>query len=206
MPSDLIENALGHPAKIRILRVLRKPGAGYMSLNQLAKATSLNAMTLSRTLKSLQELGLANYVKAGASQLWRLSEGYAANTLGPILDTMEEAPDLIDQIKQVVRDSPMPPYIEKIILYGSVARGENRVGSDIDLFVLRWERSKASAYSYYDDVSLSELSEKISKAFWMTPSFIVKTAAEFKKMTPEFKKNIGEGIVLYEKNTNERSS
>ena len=34
MSSSLIEKALGHPAKIRTLRILHKPGAGFMSLNQ----------------------------------------------------------------------------------------------------------------------------------------------------------------------------
>lgn len=198
--SSLIEEALGHPAKIRVLRVLRKPGAGYMSLNQLAKATSLNVMTLSRTLKSLQELGVANYVKAGTSQLWRLSEGYATNMLGPILDAMEDAPDLIEQIMKIVKSSSIPPHVEKIILFGSVARGKSRPGSDIDLFLLLSEHSKTGMYSYYDELSPGGLTEKISKAFWMTPSFVIKTPSQFKRMTPEFRKNVEEGIVLYEKN------
>lgn len=209
MPTpSLIEEALGHPAKIRVLRVLHKPGSGYMSLNQLAKITSLNPMTLSRALKSLQELGLASYVRAGASQLWRLTEGYAATTLGPILDAMNEAPSLIDHLKEVIRSSSIPPFIDKIILYGSVARGESQAGSDIDLFVFRSERSKKTESSYYDDdkISLDGLIERISKAFWMNPSFLVKTPAEFKKMTPEFRKNIKEGIVLYEKDPDKRSA
>jgi len=193
MDSSLIEEALGHPAKIRVLRTLHKPGAGYMSLNQLAKATSLNVMTLSRTLKSLQELGLANYVKAGTSQLWRLSEGYAVNVLDPVLDAMEETPSLVDQLKGLVANSSIPPEIDKIILYGSVARGEYQAGSDIDLFIL-W-----SKFSYYTELSLDALTEEISKRFWMTPSCLHKTPSEFKKMTPELKKNINEGIILYEK-------
>lgn len=197
MGSSLIEEALGHPARIRVLRTLHKPGSGYMSLNQLAKVTSLNVMTLSRTLKALQKLGLTSYVQAGASQLWRLSEGYGANMICHVLDAMEDAPSLVDQLKELVATASIPPDVEKIVLFGSVARGDYQSGSDIDLLIL-W-----SKFSYLGEIALSGLGQAISKRLWMTPSFLYKTSSEFKKMTPELKKNIQEGIVLYEKKPNQ---
>jgi UTP:GlnB (protein PII) uridylyltransferase len=123
-----------------------------MSLNQLAKATSLNVMTLSRILKSLQELGLSNYVKAGTSQLWRLSEGYAASVISPILNAIEDTPNIIDQLKELIARSSIPLEVEKIVLYGSVARGDYQPGSDIDLLILRSERNKEGVWSYYDEL------------------------------------------------------
>jgi len=197
MGSSLIEEAFGHPARIRVLRTLHKPGSGYMSLNQLAKVTSLNVMTLSRTLKALQELGLANYVKAGTSQLWRLSEGYSIMAIGPILDAMEKMPSMIEKLQEMVSGLLVPPEIEKIILFGSVARGENETGSDADLLLIR-SNGKTTPEAF-----LSDLTEKISRNFWMNPSFLIKTSSEFKKMTPELQKNIQEGIVLYEKKSNQ---
>lgn len=198
MSSSLIENALGHSAKIRVLRTLRKPGYGHMSINQLAQVTSLNAVTLARTLRSLQNLGIANYIQAGKSQLWRLSEGYASSVIGPILDAMEKTPDLVDQLRELVATSTIPETVDRIVLFGSVARGDYQPGSDIDLFIL-W-----SKFSYYDQMSWT-LPDKISKRFWMTPSCLHKTTAEFKKMTPELKKNINAGTILYEKKQDKRS-
>jgi predicted nucleotidyltransferase len=191
--SSLIEDALGHPAKIRILRALKKPGSGYMSINQLAHATSLNAVTLARTLRSLQNLGLANYIQAGKSQLWRLSEGYAAKAIGPILDAMEKIPDLIDILKKTISGLSIPDAVAKIILFGSIARGEHKTGSDVDLLLMR-SNDKPDLEPF-----LNELTEGISRYFWMNPSFLIKTDAEFKKMSPQLKKNILQGIVLYEK-------
>jgi predicted nucleotidyltransferase len=193
MTSSFLEDALGHPAKIRILRALKKPGSGYMSINQLARATELNAVTLARTLRSLQDLGLANYIQAGKSQLWRLSEGYAGRAIGPVIDAMEKIPDLTDILKTTIANLSPPNAVEKIILFGSVARGEHKAGSDVDLLLLRSD-GKSDIEHFLD-----ELTNGISQRFWMNPSLLVKTHSEFNKLSHPLRKNILEGVVLYEK-------
>lgn len=84
----LIEKTLGHPVKLRLLLSLRKPGAGYMSLNKLAKTNSVSAPRLSRALRSLDELGIVAFISAGNCQLWRLRDGWQLNVIGPILDVI----------------------------------------------------------------------------------------------------------------------
>lgn len=201
MSYSLIEKALGHPAKIRVLRELKKPGTGYMSINQLARSTSLNSVTLARTLRSLQDLGLTNYIQAGKSQLWRLSEGFVVGkVISPILDAMGKTPNLIEELKEVVLGLSLPSGVKKIILFGSVARNENEAGSDIDLCVIQ-SQDKSTL-----DPFLNELTEKISRNFWMNLSFLIKTDAEFKKMRPKLRTNILEGVVLYEKKPDKRGS
>ncbi len=202
MISSLIEEAFGNPAKIRILRILKKPGAGYMSINQLARATSLNSVTLARTLRSLQSLGLANYVQAGKAQLWRLSEGYAANTVGPILDAIEKSPNIIDQIKETVGSLTLPSEIDEIVLFGSIIRGEHTSASDVDLFI----RLRKGVHRNDIDPFLDSLTEKISLFFHMNPSYLIKNPTDWKSMTPQLKQNILDGVVLYEKKPNKRNS
>lgn len=202
MSYSLIEEALGHPARIRVLRTLHKPGAGYMSLNQLAKVASLNAMTLSRTLRSLQDLGLVNYVQAGNAQLWRLSEGYAARTTGPILDAIGKIPNIAEIMKETICASAIPPEVKNIILFGSIARGENTTESDVDIFILKSKKSNKGTFETF----LNGLTEKISKNFWMNPSFLIKTISEWKKVQPKLRQNILKGIVLYEKKSDKRGS
>ncbi len=191
-----MEQALGHPARIRVLRILKKPGAGLMSIRQLAQFTSLNAVSLARTLRALKELGVADYVQAGRSQLWRMMPSYATAILAPLLDQLSRAPTLPEIIAQFVKvGGPVPARIEEIILYGSAASGEATATSDIDLcFLLRSEPRDIETDRFCDS-----LRQRVSEVIGMrvSPFFISKK--RFRLLKAPLRSNIRTGISLYEK-------
>lgn len=194
---ETIEQALGHPARIRVLRILKKPGAGLMSIRQLARLTSLNALTLARTLRALKELGIVDYVQGGRSQLWRMVPSYATTVLAPLLDQLSQSPSLADLIERLVRsEKRAPSEIEEIILYGSSASGEATPTSDIDLcFILRREPRSVAVEQFCD-----RLRQRASEEIGMRISPIFISKKRFQLLKEPLRSNIRAGISLYEKN------
>lgn len=194
----LIEEIFGSPSKIRVLRVLKKPGAGYMSTNQLAQVTSINAMTLSRALLSLQKLGIVNYIQGGKAKLWRLSEGYANRLILPILETIEKLPNYIEKLKEIILSIKQDSEVKKIVLFGSLSTDQGDTNSDIDLFLQLTGKTKTEKIAPLQ----SQLTEEIFSYFGMNPSFFIRNEEEWEKTSKNLKKNIQKGITLYEKNSN----
>lgn len=194
--TELIEEALGSPAKIRILRTLKKPGSGFMSVRELGRVTSLNPVTLSRTLSSLKSFGLVDFIRAGRSQLWRLVPSYASCVVSPILDAIKAVPRLRDIVGRLLQQAgPFPPDVAKIILYGSVVSEEATAASDVDLCVLlERDLRNLEVEGFFDRIR-----QTIFDALGMRVSLLPLNKRGFAHLKEPLKSHIHGGIVLYEK-------
>ncbi|MGC9200615.1 MAG: nucleotidyltransferase domain-containing protein [Candidatus Aenigmatarchaeota archaeon] len=88
----------------------------------------------------------------------------------------------------------MKGKIKSIILYGSVARGEAREESDIDVMVIL--KNNSLYKKVLDIVFKIDLKNKTATSiFWITPRELIK----YVKNDSPFLKNVAkEGVVLYE--------
>ena len=80
------------------------------------------------------------------------------------------------------------PLSLRLILYGSASKGENRIGSDFDIFVLTRDTKEVKRTIFESD-----LRKKIQ--------YIANTPNEFAKLKKKnaiFYKEISEGIILWE--------
>ncbi len=205
MKDRLIEEVLSHRVKTRALHVLMKPGAGMMNLNQLAKVTGVNAVTLSRALKSVKKTGLVDYIPVGRSQLWRVVDGYPARILGAIFKAWDETLQPADALRKILQNNPPPPPIHKVVLFGSMADEAGQADSDIDLFlclVPKKELKKISSYEMQVSDYCEKMTGEIFNFFGMNPSFLTKSFEEWDTLSKPLKENIEKGIVLYEENKN----
>lgn len=194
--SETIEEALGSPAKIRVLRFLKKPGAGLMSIRQLARRTLLNPVTLSRTLQSLRELGVVDYVQAGRSQLWRMMPSYATILISPVLDQLGNSPALSKIVADfIMLEKPVPSEILEIILFGSAASGEATASSDIDLCLLL----KSEPRTLRTDQFCDGLRQKISEELGMRLSPVFISKKRFRLLKEPLRSHIRAGLLLYAK-------
>ena len=200
MHDEIIEEALSSRIKMRALRVLMKPGAGHMSIGQLARITGVNATTLSRALQSIKKTGVADYIPVGKAQLWRIVDGYGSKVLRNIFAAWENTPQPADVLKKILKENPPPSFLLRIVLYGSIAYQEGHSDSDIDLFLClappKSTQSSLEGLSPYIDHITSE----IFNFFGLNPSFLIKTFDEWNKMSKTLRENIERGIILYEKN------
>lgn len=116
----------------RVLAVLLlQPGEGF-HLRELARLTSSNAGTLTRELDKLTEAGLLLRSQLGNQVR------YQANRHCPLFDDLSAIFRKTHGAAAVLRQAlaPLAPRIRAALVFGSVARGAQSAGSDIDLLVI----------------------------------------------------------------------
>ncbi|MFH1367714.1 MAG: nucleotidyltransferase domain-containing protein [Elusimicrobiota bacterium] len=122
--------------KIKIMRHLMFH-ASPMSEREIASVVGVSHMSVNRTLKELSEHNLVTFVRTGKAHLWKLNrESYSYKALSGIIEkiSMLDTP-LNNLLAEIKRGIPAKSAV-KAVLFGSVARGTEEAGSDIDLFVL----------------------------------------------------------------------
>jgi predicted nucleotidyltransferase len=128
-----LDDLLGNPVRLRILRALtRFPGQGFTG-RELARQSSASPSQAISALKALQTTGIVYREIAGPSHIWRLAEEHI---LTPLLRDLfrGEAGSLASlrgDLAELLKGFP----IQRAVLFGSIARGEERPTSDVDLFV-----------------------------------------------------------------------
>ncbi|MFC1539854.1 nucleotidyltransferase domain-containing protein [Gemmatimonadota bacterium] len=133
-PFDAI---LGTIARIRILRELCVHG-GELSTSILAERAGLSRFGASNAISDLVAHGVVRPVGLGRSVPYALN---LEHTLAiPLMVLFQAEAQRVDTILQIVRDAAerMDLKPSAIWLYGSVARGEDTAGSDIDLAVINY--------------------------------------------------------------------
>ena len=139
---NVLELIFGSPARIRILRVLAsisRPLSGRQ-VGELAGLTHRGAI---HALASLVDIGAVKQRRAGNAyqySLWKDSI-FAENI---VLPAIKAEGRLLDELKRDVAVR-FGHCTVSLVLYGSLARGEEKKGSDIDVMaVVKGEREKAA--------------------------------------------------------------
>ncbi|HHT9137771.1 MAG TPA: nucleotidyltransferase domain-containing protein [Candidatus Wunengus sp. YC60] len=187
----VLESIFGSLARVNILRVLSN-SPQPLSGRQVGELAGLTHRGAIHALKSLVELGAVKQRKVGKAYQYSLSKGniFVEKIIIPCI-TAEAG--LFDNLK---RDISV--YFGKdsisLILYGSLARGEEKKGSDIDAIAV-----------VKDEVRKSEVEEKTaSKVSYFKNRFngilslhcFTLDEIKGKKSLPLIKSVIKEGIVL----------
>ncbi len=128
-----LDDLLGQRSKVSILRHLCRTRA-ELSGRQLAVDLNLSPWACHLALQELVDQGVLAMRAVGHAHLFRLNEGnyVVEQLLQPLFE--REANLLEDAVRHIVAD--LPDSVVSVILYGSVARREERPYSDIDLLVL----------------------------------------------------------------------
>jgi len=85
--------------------------------------------TVQEALKTLKQLGLVNTQTIGRAGVHTVNEGHVA--IAPLRALLDPITALIDTVRESVGAD-----VQSVILFGSVARGEASITSDIDLAVI----------------------------------------------------------------------
>ena len=137
---------------VRVLRVLFRHG-GALGTTRVARDAGLSRFGAREALRSLVEIGIVEAMGSGNSIIYR------ANMRHPMAVAVEQLFDaegkqtdaIIDAVKQAVDTSE----IVGAWLYGSFARGEDRIDSDLDIAV---------ATAGPDSPALDRLRERLDEA------------------------------------------
>ena len=185
---NLLEEVFGTSERIRVLRVLTRYRKEFTS-RELSSYCGVSVRGVIDILSSFERHGFVKSRRVGKSILWKMDENHYL-TKSLILSTFRVDDNLVNQLKQnisaVVRKFP----VQRAVIYGSLARGEERPDSDIDLLLVVREKGK------WVEKLHAELGEKILKLFGNTLSVLVYTQNEYKKMPQNMKKEIENSIAV----------
>ncbi|MFH1782529.1 MAG: nucleotidyltransferase domain-containing protein [Candidatus Omnitrophota bacterium] len=167
---------------LKILSYLAdKPGKEFMG-TEIANAAGISRCGVYLALKELKKQKLVSVTKRGKFFLYLIIYDDSAIRQFKVLKNVLALRPVISKLKSFSR---------KIILYGSYARGDNDLSSDIDLFIVAKDPEGVK-----EAVSSIKIKQKIQA--------VIKTSselAELKDSEKVFMHEVDLGIVLWEEKT-----
>ncbi len=127
-----LTSILSTDAGVRIVRELARHG-GQLSAPDLVRRTGLAKASVARGLEVLKEVGIIETAGTGRSVLYRVRQ---AHPLAPALSALFDAEEerfraILDSAKSAA--AAAGSGMVALWLFGSVARGQDRADSDLDL-------------------------------------------------------------------------
>ncbi len=139
-----------------------------MHLRALTTLTGLGSASAQRELATLSEAGILIKENIGKVIL------YKANLASPIYAELSSIIQKVEGVAPLLKAvlDPFRPRIERAFIYGSVAKNEDTVNSDIDLLVIGNDIGSADLYP--ELVKLEQLGRKISLSVYRPAEFLRK--------------------------------
>ncbi|MBI5195832.1 MAG: nucleotidyltransferase domain-containing protein, partial [Nitrospirae bacterium] len=134
---------LNSKTKVKIIKFLLTHEAS-MSEREIASILKVSHMSVNRMMRELTEFNLVNCVTVGKVHLWRVNrKSYAFRVLSKLIKGVSGIKEPVEDFKDTLLKNLPTTLIKRVVLFGSVAKGLERVNSDIDVFVLvKDEQSK----------------------------------------------------------------
>lgn len=194
---NVMEEVAGSQEKIRVLRLLLRYPTKRFSGRETARLAEVSAPGAWRILKLFESHGLLERVRVGRSDAWQLRRSnIIAGRLGSFFGRHTIEAEAMDAVKKAILKHA-GAGVEKIVLFGSVARGDERPDSDIDVFVVvKNEKDKARAELGLLDAAL-ELYDTVGNR--LSTVVYTRKEAERKRDSGLLKNIEKEGRIIYER-------
>ena len=133
MPKRPLDVLLGSPALVKVLRVLTTSSRQDLTGREIARMANVAASQATLALRRLEGEGVVWRRVVGRADLWSLSRERALTAVVDRLfgEEMALREGMLDDLRQTLRRLP----VERALIFGSVARGEDTDRSDLDVFV-----------------------------------------------------------------------
>jgi len=180
--------------KIKIVKFLLTHEAS-MSEREIASILKVSHMSINRTMRELSELNFVNFVTIGKAHLWKVNrKSYAFKVLSEFINGVSRIKDPLDDLKNMILKNISRTLIKKAVLFGSVAKGIEKIDSDIDIFFLVKDSK--------DKEKLASTLEKLSNACLETygnrvSPYILTEQETKKKARQKFLSEINKGITIF---------
>jgi predicted nucleotidyltransferase len=134
-----LDDVLGNKLKVRILRLFCTTGGEHTG-REMARLTGYSQTYALRALSDLEANGLLFRRDVAKAHLYSLNEEHMlVKELSRLFDLERDA---LGKVAQHLKEG-LGENLCSIIIFGSVARGEERPGSDIDMVLALKDGSKA---------------------------------------------------------------
>lgn len=191
-----LDGILVNRTALRVARLLVGNVGSEFTGREVAIRSKTSPANAIRELRRFEDNGLVERRVVGRAQVWKWKGAhYLTKPLRAAF--LAEEGTLKALCTEIVRELGPDERVIKAVLFGSVARGDERAGSDIDLLVIaRDERSVEAVRQRLD-----RLLERVSRSFGNSLAPIVYSAEEARrKNRPTLLVNVErEGVVLLDR-------
>ena len=132
MSNTNLMDLLFSAARQRVLAVLLLQPQASFHLRELARLAHSHAGTLARELDKLTQAGLL--VRAEQGNQVRYQADASHPLFGDVASMFRKTHGVVPMLREAL--APLEAHIQLALVFGSVARGSETAGSDIDLLVL----------------------------------------------------------------------
>lgn len=171
---DPLDTVLGQLSKVRVLRFLVM-SEGERAGREIARSVALSHPIVHRSLQDLAAQGLVASRRAGGALLYRTNPNHwlVKELLGPLFAKEREALRALGVFLLKRLQAPDA----SLILFGSVARGEERPDSDLDLLVILPDQGRRKTI----EAEVFDLASEVSRAFGNRLAPVILTRLEFRE-------------------------
>jgi len=133
-------DVLNSRVKIKIIKFLLTHEAS-MSEREIASILKVSHMSINRTMQDLTDLNFVNFITVGKAHLWKVNQkSYAYRALSELIKGVSNIKEPMEGLKKTLLRELPKNLIKRVVLFGSVAKGMEKVTSDIDIFILVKDR------------------------------------------------------------------
>lgn len=187
---------LNSKTKIKIIKFLLTYKTS-MSEREIASVLKVSHMSVNRIMRELADMNLVDFVTVGKAHLWRVNrKSYAFRVLSVLIKGISVAEEPIKDLEKILLKNLPKTLIERVVLFGSVAKGTERTNSDIDLFILvKNKRSKEKL-----EPQIEKLSNLCFEAYGNRLAPYILTEQEMKKRkNSKIISEINKGLEIFSK-------
>lgn len=149
-----------------------------------------------RLLRQFQEVGLIYPARVGKAYLWRVdTASWAYRELSRVWRYVEGLPSPLEHLQRTLRKCLAVPGVERVVLFGSVAEGRERRGSDIDVFLLVRDAETRKRVQPAIETARSACLRLYGNS--LAPFLMTRAEAERGKRLPVME-SIAKGLVVWE--------
>ncbi len=154
---DVLEDLLSSKTKILLLKTLFRYSEKKFSGRELGRLAGCSASRTSEVLNLFHSHGLVNKIHVGNTAVWTLNtENILCKELSDLFQIEKK---LLQNLRSNMRNAfRSQKEVLKVLLFGSLIRGDEKPNSDIDLFILvRKEKDKKTAEEVTQKLNISQL-------------------------------------------------
>jgi len=186
---DVLEEVFGTSERVKVLRVLTRHPKEFTS-RELSGYCGVSVRGVIDILTFFERYGFVKSRRVGKSILWKMDyDNYLTKSL--ILPAFEVEGSLVDRLKERISTIVKEYPVQKAVIYGSVARGDERPDSDIDLLLVVGKKGK------WMEEFQGKLREDMLRLFGNTLSIFICTPVEYKKIGRDLREEMDKGIVVF---------
>lgn len=137
-----LEQVIGNKGTISVLRALVRNKGKVFTIRGLAEDAEISHTETSATINDLENLGIVQVQPVGRAHQISLNErSYVLiKIIEPILEAEEKS---LDEVISIFKKHLISKKIISALIFGSVARREEKEDSDIDLLIISNDHDKA---------------------------------------------------------------